>query len=159
MKNFRLYFCAILVILFAFSAIAFGQKTADNKNYDAQLAKKLGADDYGMKSYVFVILKTGEAKITDQKKRKELFDGHFSNMGRLAKEGKMVLAGPFVEGGEKRGLFILNTKSIEEAKQMVESDPAVKAGIFDYELTKYYGSAALMQINEIHSKLQKTPVN
>jgi len=33
----------------------------NNPNYDKALADSLGADDYGMKSYVFVILKSGPA--------------------------------------------------------------------------------------------------
>jgi uncharacterized protein YciI len=148
------------VFLLAFTLNCFGQETATkertNKIFDAKLAKKLGADDYGMKSYVFVILKTGKANITDKEKRDELFKGHFSNMGRLAKEGKLVLAGPLMdEKGIKRGLFILNVKTLEEAQKLIATDPTIRAGIFEVEMTKYYGSAALMQINEIHSKVQK----
>jgi len=57
-----------------------------------------------------------------------------------------------------RGLFILNVKTIEEAEDLVKTDPAVKAGIFVYEMTKLYASAALMQVNEIHGKIQKTKI-
>ena len=68
--------------------------------YDAALAEKLGADEYGMRSYVLAILKTGpqDSVITDKDERAALFAGHFSNMGKLAEEGKLVLAGPL--GGE-----------------------------------------------------------
>ena len=52
--------------------------------YDFALAQKLGADENGMRSYVMVILKTGPANITDPERRRELFAGHFSNMGVLA---------------------------------------------------------------------------
>jgi len=130
-------------------------------NYDELLASKLGADDYGMRSYVFATLLTGpnDANITNKQKREELFKGHFSNMSRLAEEGKLVLAGPFIEGEPKRGLFILNVASIEEAQVLVQSDPSIAAGIFQVELTKYYGSAALMQVNETHQKIQKIQVN
>ncbi len=126
--------------------------------YDAQLAQKLGADEYGMRSYVLVILKTGpmDAKITDAAERAELFNGHFANMKRLAAEKKLVLAGPFSEDKDKRGLLIFNVESLEDAQVLVQTDPAVAAGIFTPELVKYYGSAALMQINDVHGKLQKT---
>ena len=126
--------------------------------YDDALAQKLGADEYGMRSYVMVILKTGPANITDAERRKELFAGHFSNMGVLAEQGKLVLAGPFMDADDKRGLYIFNVATIEEAKEIVLTDPAVAAGIFTPEFTKYYGSAALMQINEVHTKIQKTKV-
>lgn len=150
-----------MLLVSIFSIDSFGQtdeKTKTPENYDAELAQKLGADDYGMRQYVFVILKTGSAEITDEKKRKELFAGHFSNMGKLAKEGKLVLAGPFMEGDEKRGLFVFDVKTIEEARELVKTDPAIAAGIFEVELTKWYGSAALMMTNEIHTKIQKTAI-
>ena len=126
--------------------------------YDAALAQELGADEYGMRSYVFVVLKTGPANITDPARRKEIFAGHFANMGTLAGEGKLVLAGPFIEGGDKRGLYIFDVTEIEDAKALVETDPAVVAGIFVAEYTKYYGSAALKKINDLHTKIQKTKI-
>ena len=130
-------------------------------NFNPELAKQLGADDYGMRSYVFATLLTGpnDATITDAEKRGELFKGHFANMGRLAKEGKLVLAGPFVEGAPKRGLFIFNVATIEEAEALVQSDPSIAAGIFKVEFTKYYGTAALMQVNDIHKQIQKIAIN
>ncbi len=128
------------------------------KGFDAELAKELGADDYGMRSYVFVVLKTGPANISDQTLRKTIFAGHFANMARLSKQGKLVLAGPFIDGGNKRGLYIFNLETIEQAKLIVASDPAVKAGIFIAEYTKYYGSAALMKINQLHASIQKTKI-
>ena len=130
----------------------------NSTGYDSELALELGADEYGMRSYVMVILKTGPADITDAERRQEIFAGHFSNMGILAKEGKLVLAGPFMDAGDKRGLYIFNVATIEEAKEIVLTDPAVAAGIFTPEFTKYYGSAALMQVNAIHTKIQKTKI-
>lgn len=128
--------------------------------YDAALAEKLGADDLGMRSYVLAILKTGpeDAAITGKEARAALFAGHFSNMARLAEEGKLVLAGPL--GGEdgRRGLFILNTPDIETAKAWVATDPTIEAGIFTVDYSKYYGSAALMQVNAVHGTLQKKTI-
>lgn len=135
------------------------QKSAEaDTKFDAELATELGADDYGMRSYVFCVLKTGKAKIEDQEKRNEIFRGHFANMKRLASEKKLVVAGPFVEGEPNRGLYIFNVATIEEATELVKTDPAVEAGVFDFELTKLYCSAALMKINEIHATIQKTKI-
>ena len=134
---------------------------ASQGQYNAELAKQLGADDYGMRSYVLAMLLTGpnDATITNEKQRAELFKGHFANMARLAEEDKLVLAGPFIEGKPKRGLFIFNVSTIEEAQSLVQSDPSIAAGIFKVEFTKYYGSAALLQVNEIHNKIQKTSID
>ena len=65
--------------------------------YDKALADRLGADERGMRSYVLVILKTGPTRVPEGDKRKEMFAGHFANMERLAKAGKLVTAGPFAE--------------------------------------------------------------
>jgi uncharacterized protein YciI len=84
--------------------------------------------------------------------------GHLSNINRLANEGKLVIAGPYINGGENRGLFIFNVETIEEAKALTETDPAVKAGVFRVELTQWYGSAALMEVNTLHAKLERKSI-
>ena len=151
-------------LIITFFTLALGaQAQTDNKPkanpaYDAELAKKLGGDDYGMKQYVLVLLKTGAAKIDDKAKTQELFAEHLKNIMRLADEGKLALAGPFMEGGNFRGLFIFNVKTIEEAKELVKTDPAVAAGILEPEYIKWYGSAAVMNITETHKKIQKTSI-
>lgn len=129
--------------------------------YDAELATKLGADEHGMKSYVLAILKTGpkDSEITGDE-RKQAFAGHFSNMERLANEGKLAVAGPFGKNDKSfRGLFILNAATVEEAEALAASDPAIKAGIFVVDLIPWYGSASLMASPEIHKKISKPPAN
>lgn len=159
MKKTRIVLLLLVAIVCSINLHAQTDNSAPPKGYNAELAKKLGADDYGMKSYVLVILKTGpaDAEIKDKKKREKLFAGHFANMGKLAKEEKLALAGPFVEGKPFRGLFIFNVRTLEEAVGLVQTDPAVKAGIFVYEMKKWYGSAALMKVGEIHDTLKKPP--
>ncbi|MCO6510084.1 MAG: hypothetical protein J5I65_04755 [Aridibacter famidurans] len=159
MRSLRIVLSAFILITGVFAATASAQNGApSNPNYDEKLAKELGADDLGMRSYVFCVLKTGPAKIDDAAKRSEIFRGHFANMGKLAEQGKLVLAGPFGEAEPWRGMYIFNVTTIEEAEELVKTDPAVAAGIFVYELKKLYGSAALMKINEIHSKIQKRKI-
>jgi uncharacterized protein YciI len=143
---------------FAVLASSAGASNAPGSAYDAALAKELGADEYGMRSYVFVLLKTGPADITDEKQRNELFAGHFANINRLAERGDLVLAGPLGDDGGKRGLFILNAPTVDAAKAMIANDPTVEAGIFVAEYSTFYGSAALMQVNAIHKKLQSKAI-
>lgn len=159
--NFFKKFLCLLLALFIFSICIFGQTEKNNdsrktnQTFDADLAKQLGADEYGMKQYVFVILKTGKAKIEDAKKIKSLQNGHLKNISRLAEEGKLVIAGPFIEGGNMRGIYVFNVETIPEAEELVKTDPAIKEGLFDVEFTKWYGSAALMKLNELQKKVQK----
>jgi len=132
------------------------ENTTDNPNFDAELAKKVGSDDYGMKSYVFVILKTGTNTTTDKKYIDSCFMGHMSNMDVLVKKDQLVVAGPFQKNDKTyRGLFILNVATIEEAKKILATDPAVDAGLLDYEVYGWYGSAALSEYLEASDKIWK----
>ncbi len=145
-----------LLLVFCLAAVAAtaGEPAA---TYDAELAKRLGADERGMKTYVLCILKTGpkDAEVQGDA-RKEIFAGHFANIGRLADEGKLVVAGPFGKNDKSyRGLYIFNVATVEEAEKLVILDPAVKSGVFVYELTPWYGSAAMMVVNDTHKRLEK----
>jgi len=140
-----------------FLAVSFFASAQDpNHEYDSALAKQLGADDYGMKSYVLVILKTGPADIQDRELRDSLFLGHFANMRRLAEEKKLVVSGPLAANErDYRGIFIFDVGTTEEAEQLLKGDPTVVAGIFDTELYPWYGSAALPVYMETARKISK----
>jgi uncharacterized protein YciI len=125
--------------------------------FDADLARSVAADEHGMRKYVLVILKSGPNPVPAGKERDEMFKGHFANMKRLAAEGKLAVAGPLDGVDGWRGLYILAVPEIEEAKQMVATDPVVAKGEMVAEFHKYYGSAALMLVNEQHSKLARKP--
>lgn len=122
--------------------------------YDKKLAESLGADEYGMKQYVLAILKTGPAKIEDKKVTDSLFRGHMSNIERLVKEKKLIVAGPLGKNDlAYRGIFIFDVKTIDEAKALVDTDPTVKAGVFAVEYLSWYGSAALPVYLETSEKI------
>jgi len=124
--------------------------------YDSVLAQKYGADNYGMKSYVMVILKTGSADIHDKARLDSLFRGHLDNINRLADAGSLVIAGPFHKNHRGyRGIFILNVTNFEQAKELLATDPAIKANVLDTELFMWYGSAALPAYLETAKKITK----
>lgn len=127
------------------------------QKYDAEMAKKYGADERGMKMYVMCILKTGPKDAEFKgKERENIFAGHFANINKLAHEGKLAVAGPFGKNDKTyRGLYIFNVPTIEEAEKLVVLDPAVKAGVFVHEMTLWYGTAALLATPELHKKLEK----
>jgi uncharacterized protein YciI len=124
--------------------------------YDSTLAATLGADEYGMKQYFMAFLKAGPNRSQDSLTAANLQRAHMDNIKRLAEEGKLVLAGPFLDGGELRGIYIFNVATIEEAEALTATDPAVQAGSLVMELYPWYGSAAAMMIGEWHKKVQKT---
>lgn len=87
------------------------------------------------KSYTFVFLNNKPDKeVLSKEKADSIMQGHMNNIGRLAKEGKLLAAGPFEGGG---GIFILNTTSVDEANQWLETDPGVKAKRWNLEVLPY----------------------
>ena len=133
-------------------------ETTNEMAYDSALAQKLGADEYGMKQYVMAFLKAGPNQDMDSVKAAELQRAHLDNIFRLADEGKLVLAGPFMDGGELKGVYIFNVATVEEAEALTNTDPAVQAGRFTMELHPWYGSAAACMINDQHKRIQKTKI-
>lgn len=141
------------IVFIGLTSFGFAQETS---SYDETLAKKLGGDERGMKTYVFCILKTGTNTTATAEEKKLLFDGHMANIKKLADENKLIVAGPFMKNDKNyRGIFIFNCTTIEEAEKLVNSDPAVQAKIFEADLTVWYGSAALGATKEIHDKISK----
>ncbi len=148
----KILYTLTLFIVLAIQAI--GQNT--NPNYDSTLAKKYGADEYGMKGYILVILKTGTNKTTDKEFISKCFAGHMENINRLAKLGKLIVAGPLGKNDKTyRGIFILNTTSLDEAKELLQTDPTIKESILEAELYNWYGSAALSEYLEVSDKIWK----
>ncbi|NCC46769.1 MAG: hypothetical protein EOM16_07015 [Bacteroidia bacterium] len=133
------------------------KKTLSSQKYDQELAQKYGADEYGMKSYIFVILKTGPDTTSTKEQLNQLFRGHMDNIKNLSEQGKLVVAGPMTDKNEKnyRGIFILNTNDMEEAHKMLMQDPAIAKGVFEAELYPWYGSAALPAYMDVHEKIAR----
>jgi uncharacterized protein YciI len=147
---------AALTAAFLFASLAGSHAQAEEApKFDEALARSVGADQRGMRSYVYVLLKTGPNQIPAGPERDEMFKGHFANIERLAREKKLVVAGPYdgVEGW--RGMFIFAVPDIEEAKKLVATDPVIIKGAMVAEYHKLYSTAALMMVNEIHGKLSK----
>jgi uncharacterized protein len=118
--------------------------------FDGELAERLGADEYGMRRFVMAFLKAGPHRDQDAATAAELQRGHMETISRLAEEGKLILAGPFLADTELRGLYLFAVETVEEARLLTETDPAVQAGRLAMDLVPWYGSAALMTVNDTH---------
>lgn len=151
MKTFFLFVCLV------FAVLPWGCKPESKEGFDPELAQALGADEMGMKNYILVILKTGPAVIEDKALRDSLFAGHFSNMNKMSEAGKLIVAGPLAQNERTyRGIFILDTTEEKEALELLAGDPTIANGIFEVELFKWYGSAALPEYLEVHKRIQKS---
>jgi uncharacterized protein YciI len=155
MKTISLAVLAVLMML-AGGALAEDTDAGPvSPTFDEALASTVGADAYGMRYYVLVILKTGPTPMPASAERDAMFRGHFSNMKRLSEEGKLMLAGPLDGVDGWRGLFILAVTDLEEAAAIVATDPVVIQGEMIAEYHKYYGSAALLLVRDLHEKVAR----
>lgn len=134
--------------------------SVSNINYDEKLAKQLGADEYGMKNYILVLLHTGKANITDKAYFEKCFQSHFDHMEKLKSEGKLIVTGPISSNSDAlRGLFILATESIEEAVLLLKNDLVISENILEASYYNWYGSAALPESAKISDKIWKKKPN
>ncbi len=134
MRCFFLFCCLILALCAAAQDKPTHQKTfrmaSDNP----------GDDSITMKEYFFVMLTKGKDrdKITDTAVINKLQAGHMANITRLYKQGKILVAGPFGDNGDWRGIFIFDCETKEECEALLQSDPMIKAGRLGYEVHPWW---------------------
>lgn len=86
-------------------------------------------------SFTFIFLNSKkDKKELPEEEVKKIMEGHMANINRLAKEGKLLVAGPLEGGG---GIFILNTTSVDTATAWLNTDPGVKAKRWNIEILPY----------------------
>ncbi|MEK4509272.1 YciI family protein [Paenibacillus sp. FSL K6-2524] len=72
------------------------------------------------------------SKVPGKEMTEELIRAHVQHLKQLDGQGKLELCGPFI--GYRGGMVIIKADSFEEAKQIAEADPYVRAGVETYEL-------------------------
>lgn len=71
---------------------------------------------------------------TDGSDAMALLPQHLAFLRREIERGRYVVAGPVTEGGDVVGMMILNVASAEEARQVANEDPGVRAGRLRVEI-------------------------
>jgi uncharacterized protein YciI len=74
------------------------------------------------------LVRAPNAPPQDQTRATEIQKGHLAYMETLNVQGKLPVAGPFMDDTSSRGLVIYRVKDVAEAKALAAEDPAVKAG-------------------------------
>lgn len=151
-------FKSFYILFFIFTvSVSWSQETNFNpvNLFDATLAHKLKADDYGMKKYVIAFLKSGPNKSSNEEEKNKLQRAHLDNIIKMANEGVLVLAGPFLDNGTLRGIYIFNVETVEEAVKLTETDPMIQQGVLVLEMHLWYGSATIQMIGDLHKKVAK----
>ncbi len=95
----------------------------------------LSATSYAQKKFTFVFLNNKPDKaVLPKEEVDKIMEGHMANITKMAKEGKLIAAGPFEGGG---GIFIFNSTSAEEVKSWINDDPGVKAQRWNIEVLPF----------------------
>lgn len=114
-------------------------------------ACRFGSTAPEVQGYTLVYLKTGSKTELSKEESERIFAGHFANMTRLAKERKLLLAGPFGQPRHDtalRGLFVLDTADETQARAWAETDPGFQAQVFTLEYHALRTNAALHALLE-----------
>lgn len=129
----KIVFTFLLALL---SNFCFSQQSAD------EFEMKEGDTTYVMKKYYLVLLKRGtKAKEYTKEELTKIQNGHLANINKLAEQGYLDIARPMDKDEDLRGIFIIkNVKNEEEAKKLVETDPAVIAGRLSYEIHPWWAA-------------------
>ncbi len=112
----------------------------DTVNAQNKKEQTFNSGEYTMKQYYFVMLTKGERRneIADTAIINKLQAGHIANISKLAKDGKILVAGPFGDDGNWRGVFIFDCETKEEVEQLLNTDPAIAAGRLAYEIHPWW---------------------
>lgn len=146
----------LVLLLLAVGATAAARAQSVNPQYDSTLAARLGANDFGLKKYFFVLLRTGPAPAPEKRVSDSLFAGHFANMGRMVAAHKLVVAGPIVRDDRQvRGIFIIDAADRAQLDSLLAGDPAIAAKLLTPDVYEWYGSAALPEYLPASDKVWK----
>ena len=129
---------SLLVLLISFFALnsTFAQDDSSEPKYE-------------MTTYYMAFLKKGpqwSPEITEETNKVQA--AHLANIERLVEEGKMILAGPFLDEWEVRGIFVYKVDSMEEAIALTKQDPAVIAGRLSLEVHPWYSAKGITIIQD-----------
>ena len=106
-----------------------------------------GAQDSTANQYFLVLLRRpANPPQLSKEAGEQLQDEHMSNIRKMYNEGRLVVAGPFVDDTELRGIFVLRARSAQQAQDWADQDPAVKAGRLKAEVHGPW----LIQPQQIH---------
>lgn len=123
---------------------------------DAALAARVDADEHGMRRFVLATLVAGPNRGQSEDEATRIQRAHLDYIQKLSESGTLVLAGPFLDEGSARGVFVFAVDSVEEAAALTAADPAVQAGRLAMKLQPWYGSAALVLLPQLHEKVART---
>ncbi|MCG3160085.1 MAG: hypothetical protein JMDDDDMK_01118 [Acidobacteria bacterium] len=141
--------------LLALAPLAQAQSTtqAAGPKQQSQSKAETKLPQFDNEQYQFGLLTRGpKSGGGDTPEVRKLQEGHMANINRMAQAGKLYAAGPILDNGELRGIFIFRA-SIDEAKALSADDPMIKAERLKIEILPWFGSKGIgVRAMEEHKK-------
>jgi len=101
----------------------------------------VGPGGFEMTTYYVGFLYRGPKWTPEQTPETEAIQkAHLANIQKMAEAGKLLVAGPFTDGGDLRGLYVFRVATMEEAQGLAATDPAVKAGRLRLEFHPWFAA-------------------
>jgi len=127
-------------------------------SYDAELARSLGADAYGMKNYITCFLKPGKQQVLALEVVETLENEHHRYMRHQADAGNLVMMGLFLDDNELYEQLVFDVKTRDEAEAIMSRDPKVRKQLVVPEYRVWYGPAALRELRTLNDRVTQTKV-
>lgn len=87
-----------------------------------------GDTTYVMKQYIFCLYLAGPDRSQSEEETNRIQAAHLEHINAMVEENGLLVAGPFGDDGEKRGILVFDLPTVAEAEKAMSQDPAVKAG-------------------------------
>jgi len=117
-----------------------GQLAAEIRPWWSEDIFKKGSTPARLETVYFGFLKRGPNRKEGDGKTpevQELQKAHIANINRLAETKKLVMAGPFGDNGDLRGIFVFRVGSLKEAQDLAATDPMIKIDRLRLELHEW----------------------
>lgn len=99
---------------------------------------QINPKEFKIKKYYFVMLTKGANRTQDSTLAAKIQEGHMANITKLAEAKKLIVAGPFGDDGNWRGVFIFDCADEKEVEALLKTDPAIASGRLAYEIHPWY---------------------
>lgn len=129
MKNLAVL---IALTLFVFEASAQGPREFEMKEGDTTYVMK--------RYYMGFLMRVADKPELDSAKVMEIQQAHQDYMSANAKTGTLLIAGPFGDDGDMRGIVIYDVATKAEADSIISNDPAVKAGQLAIDIKPWWAA-------------------
>lgn len=114
--------------------------TAVSLNAQETFEMNEGDTTFVMQKYFMCFLHRGDVEGYDSLALADIQAKHFAHLNQMAEDGKISIAGPFGDDKDLRGIVVFNVATIEESRDLMSEDPAVKAGLLVAEIRPWWAA-------------------